>query len=105
MEVGGLDPREIATMLAILALRSTSETPTDLIGPGEWIKNHKVTQTKALGDLSETYYGKFLAEYFKYRNPVTFDLISPRLSELTICDQQSEIEVSDLLVSVAILTP
>ena len=105
MEVSGTDPQEILTMLAILAIRSISDTPTDLADLGEWIKEHKITQTRTLGDLTETYYGKFLMEYFKHRNPVSFDLIFPRLSELTICDQQKEIEVSDLLVSVAILTP
>ena len=92
-------------MLAILAIRSTNDTPIDLIDLGEWIKDQKVTQINSLGDLSETYYGKLLTEYVKYHNPVSFGLIFPRFNELAICDQQKEIEVSDLLVSVTILTP
>ena len=100
-----IDPHENLTMVAIIAIRSTSDTPTDLTDLGEWLKNHKVTQAEELGDLSETFYGEFLTNYFQYHKVVTFDLIFPRLSELTLCDQLKEIEVADLLICVTILTP
>ena len=108
MEVNGgtnFDPQEILTMVAIIAIRSSSDTPTDLIDLGVWLKDHSVTRLEDLNDLSETYYGKLLFNYFQHHKKVTFDLIYPRLSELTSCGHLKEIEVGDLLVCVTILTP
>ena len=108
MEVNGgtrIDPREILTIVEIIAIRSTSDTPTDLTDLGEWLIDHKATQVEQLGDLSETFYGELSTGYFQYRKMVTFDLIFPRLSELALRGQLKEIEAADLLIRVTILTP
>ena len=107
MEVNGgakIYLHEILTMVGVIATRSTSDTPTDLTDLGEWLKDHKVTQVEQ-GDLSETFYGGLLTSYIQYRKMVTFDLISPRLSGLTLRGQLKEIDVADLLICVAALTP
>ena len=72
-----IDPRELSTMVEIIAIKSITDTPTDLVDLGEWLTDRNITCIEELSDLSETFFGKFLISCLYGQNRVFLDLIHP----------------------------